>query len=257
MLDIMIYKKNSWCHQCSGKLPKTLKDYIDLPNIVKKSGNYIGILEDGVYNINKIPSTVLSNLAWWECSICNNKWNARFSCVQNGSWCPSCKRKTEQILYDFLMNNFPQLTIIRQYNPEWARNIFTDRFLQFDFLIYYNGYNHKIIIEVDGEQHFKVTFFGDNKKKQRYDTFKMIKAYHNDYHMIRIRQEDIYYNIFDWETLLTYRINNILNGNSTLMPFILSNNSNIYNEHTKLFLDNLNNQDLDQLLSNFNNLSID
>ena len=80
---------------------------------------------------------------------------------------------------------------------EWCKDI---RPLPFDFLLD----SVKVIIEVDGGQHFKfVSYFkNDVKQRQITDIYKMRKALEHGYTIIRILQEDIFYNRNDWKSNL-------------------------------------------------------
>lgn len=71
-----------WCPNCAGNTQKKIEDYINLPGLMSKNGKYIGLLEDENYNINKFPNNIHCNSAYWECSICNYKWNARYNDIQ-------------------------------------------------------------------------------------------------------------------------------------------------------------------------------
>ena len=66
----------------------------------------------------------------------------------------------------------------------------------------------KLIIEIDGIQHFKEVKYWKNdfKENQERDKYKMEQAIKNNYSIIRIIQEDIYYNKFDWKNELLINI---------------------------------------------------
>lgn len=75
-----------WCLKCSGRLNKTINDYINLPRLCGKNGSYIGILEEtGFYNSNKIPENIHTSTSYWICYFCNHKWCARYNDIQQGS----------------------------------------------------------------------------------------------------------------------------------------------------------------------------
>lgn len=214
-----------------------------------RKGRYLGLSQiDGTYNINEIPQNISTNNAGWNCGTCKNNWNATYRDIQDGTWCPYCKNKTEQIVFDFLNSINPNLIIVRQYTFESCRNNATNKLLKFDFMIYVNGYNYRIIIEVDGRQHIEETRFGDHHKIQRYDVFKMIKAYNTNHHLIRIYQEDVYYNRIDWKTILYNTIYNIFAGSVNLVPQFISRDSHFYDEHKRLLEENYRKDNIDMLL---------
>ena len=124
------------------------------------------------------------------------------SSINQGSWCPYCVNKTEQKLYDKLIILYP--TLQQQFKVEWCKN---KTFLPFDFVIPEN----KIIIELDGRQHFEqVRNWDDPKKTQENDKYKMKCANDNNYSVIRILQEDVFYDSYDWLSELNNNIKDII-----------------------------------------------
>ena len=140
---------------------------------------------------------------YFNCNICKNTFNTSLSSINNmGSFCPICKNKTEKIVYEFLLEN--NFKIIKEAKFNWCKNEETDKNFRFDFVIE----SLKLIIEVDGIQHFKEVkhFKNDLKKNQERDKYKMKQATKNNYSIIRIIQEDIYYNKYDWKKELLVNI---------------------------------------------------
>ena len=113
-----------------------------------------------------------------------------------------CVNKTEKIIYEFLLEN--NFKIIKEAKFEWCKNEETDRSFRFDFVID----NYKLIIEIDGRQHFEEVkhWKNDFKKNQERDKFKMEQAKINNYSIIRIIQEDIFKNKYDWKKELLVNI---------------------------------------------------
>jgi very-short-patch-repair endonuclease len=135
---------------------------------------------------------------------CNkgHKFISALNHVTNNKWCPYCVNKTEQKLYDKLSTLYP--TLQQQFKVEWCKN---KTFLPFDFVIPEN----KIIIELDGRQHFEqVRNWDDPKKTQENDKYKMKCANDNNYSVIRILQEDVFYDSYDWLSELNDNIKNII-----------------------------------------------
>jgi very-short-patch-repair endonuclease len=101
--------------------------------------------------------------------------------------------KGEGICYELLNQKY---NIIWSYKVDWCK--YTNC-LPFDFCIE----EYKIIIEVDGEQHFiQVSNWDPPEETRKRDKYKMEKALENGYSVIRILQEDIYYDKNDWENKL-------------------------------------------------------
>jgi very-short-patch-repair endonuclease len=95
-------------------------------------------------------------------------------------------------------------------------NEITGHYFPFDYLLEIL----KIIIELDGNQHFiQIPNRKDPLDQQERDIYKMKCANANGYSMIRIVQVDVYYNRYDWQTEL----------NNAIMKIILDNRvQNIY-----------------------------
>lgn len=86
----------------------------------------------------------------------------------------------------------------RQFRPDFCRNSETGRYLPFDFCIP----SLKIIIELDGNQHFRnIKYWKSSvENNTRRDVYKMKKANEHHYSIIRIVQEDVWMDLYDWKT---------------------------------------------------------
>ncbi len=83
----------------------------------------------------------------------------------SGRGCQLCFTKTEGILYNKLLENYPD--VISQFRAKWCKN---KKYLPFDFCIP----SKNIIIELDGGQHFKqVRNWKTPEEQQRLDIYKM------------------------------------------------------------------------------------
>ena len=137
-------------------------------------------------NGSKTPLTISrghSKKVWW---VCENKheYNAivsnRTVCNQG---CPICVNKSEKKLYEILSEKYK---IVRQFKLESCKD---KSYLPFDFCIP----ELKIIIELDGNQHFKqVMNWKSPEENFKRDIFKMEKALVEGYTIIRIYQPIIY-----------------------------------------------------------------
>lgn len=149
-------------------------------------------------NNNLKPNQVFkhsSSKYCFDCNICNNEFNSSLNHVSNGKWCPKCKHKTELVLFNWLKDN--------NYNSEkevvfdWCK--INKSYLRYDFVIE----NLKLIIELDGPQHFKqISNWQCPKKTKEKDKLKNILAFENGYRIIRIYQEIVLNNKEEWQIKL-------------------------------------------------------
>jgi very-short-patch-repair endonuclease len=140
----------------------------------------------------------------FECDKCNNSFESRLSTVTNGVWCPLCYNKTEEKLYNELMNHH---TVKRQFKPDWCKNLKTNKFLPLDFVLEDN----KIIIEQDGPQHFiQVGNWQTPELTKIHDIYKMKCANDNGFSIIRILQDDVFHNKYDWLPELLINIDKLV-----------------------------------------------
>ena len=99
-------------------------------------------------------------------------------------------------------------SIITQFKQEWCKNI---NCFPFDFCIT----EHKIIIELDGPQHFiQVSNWTPPEEQLKNDKYKEKCANDNGYSTIRIIQNDVWKDKYDWCKELCETIENIRNGNN-------------------------------------------
>lgn len=127
--------------------------------------------------------------------------------------------KDENFLFAWLNKNYPNL-FEPQFTADWAKK---KAKLRYDFV----SQQHKLIIELDGGSHFRVIpLFRMNKNKlieiQNDDMNKNKLAIINGYKIIRLCQDYIDdRNKYDWENILKYIIDNIINNSITdkFIPF--------------------------------------
>ncbi len=158
---------------------------------------------------------------WFNCDRCKNTFSSNLANISNGRWCPHCKNKTELKLYEYLKSVYPQTK--REVKFYWCKN---EQPLRFDFVI------DKIILELDGRQHFHQVWNWKTPEEVVYwDNYKMNCATEYGYKIIRIPQEWVYNDTFDWEMFI---INSIVKLNKTkLSPFIIipNNAKDMYISH--------------------------
>jgi hypothetical protein len=137
----------------------------------------------------------------------------------NGAKCPTCKTKTESKLLEKVKIIYP--TIKPQFKSDWCKNKKTDRCLPFDFIIE----EYKIIIELDGLQHFKqVSNWQSPEEANKRDIYKMKCANQNGYSIIRLLQEDVYSDKYDWLSELKINIKKIKKDKIIQNIFLCKNN---------------------------------
>jgi very-short-patch-repair endonuclease len=130
--------------------------------------------------------------------------------------CPSCINKTEFKFFNKIQEFYPMLK--RQYKVEWCKNKIC---LPFDFVIE----ELKIIIEIDGPQHFtQVSNWTSPEIQIEKDKYKIICANNNGFSVIRLLQNDILKDNFNWIEELNLNILKIINESKTQNIFICKNN---------------------------------
>ena len=140
-----------------------------------------------------IPRQVLkhSNKKYWmDCEKCKLSFEIALGHACTGNWCSFCKHKTEGKLYDKLLPTYT--SIVTQFKQEWCRKV---QELRFDFCIL----ERHIIIELDGRQHFQqVQNWSSPQEQHENDLYKQQCANENGFSVIRILQEDVWNDTYDW-----------------------------------------------------------
>jgi len=173
-----------WCPFCNNK--KLCED-LDCVPCGNKSFNSEEKSEFWDYEKNdKNPRDVFKSSHekyWFRCEHKHSFEMRLYSISCDGSWCRFCKNKTEKKFAVWLENE--KYSFEREKKFDWCKH---KTFLPFDFVLE----KEKIIIELDGPQHFKqVMNWQPPEITQARDKFKQKKAYKNGYTLIRIPQEDV------------------------------------------------------------------
>ena len=136
------------------------------------------------------------NKFWFQCDVCNHDFQSiLINITCGGNWCPHCVNKTEQMFQCWFKDNY-EYKLESQKRFKWCKNTDTNRDLPFDFCIP----DLKLIIEIDGEQHFKQVWnWKAPELQQERDVYKMNLALEKGYTIIRIYQPDIYSNKNNWD----------------------------------------------------------
>ena len=93
-------------------------------------------------------------------------------------------------MYETMKQIYPMM--IRQFKQDWCKRLLH---LPFDFCIP----ECKIIIELDGAQHFRqIRNWSSPEEQFENDKYKEDCANENGYSVIRLLQEDVFYDTYDW-----------------------------------------------------------
>ncbi len=157
---------------------------------------------------------------WLNCKVCKKPFRSRAKSVEGGCGCPKCKNKTEKKMQKQLVKS--GINVIREYTPEQFEDDKNLKRKRFDFLV--EGSN--IIIELDGEQHFKyIELYKTPLEQVQYnDNLKMKSANDLGYSIIRIYQPDVHFNKYDWTNNILRCIEQINSDNIVQNLFICSDN---------------------------------
>ena len=157
---------NSWCPYCSV-VSKLFCDayndnYLKCKHCYNKSfanhekSKYLDKNKNNNIDFNYVICNA-SVKYWFICQMCSHSFDAKLPNIKTGYWCPLCKNKTEKKLKQWFEYNNIYITYQPKY--DWCINDKTNRHLPFDFVIE----DKKLIIELDGIQHFKyVSKFNNN-----------------------------------------------------------------------------------------------
>lgn len=163
-----------------------------------------------------------------------------------GHWCPLCKNKTEHLVKTKLNEHYD---VEHQVKFDWCKNN-NNNFLPFDLVIK----NKKIIIEIDGEQHFKqISNWTAPEITRKTDLQKMKNANLQGYKIIRIFQLDIFNNKYDWIKTLLFFVKILEKYNNIKRIYISSNLwYNIYdNVNNRISIKLNETEDYDKVINNY------
>ena len=214
-----ISNNKSWCSYCTSR---KLCDKSDCKLCLDKSfASHPRAIFWSEKNENINPRNVFknSNYKYWFYCGKGHEFETILGSISNmNSWCPFCINKTEAILYDKIIQTYT--SIIRQFKQDWCKNK-NNNYLSFDFCIP----EHKSIIELDGRQHFtQVRNWSSPEEQFENDKYKEKCANDNGYSTIRIVQEDVWNDVYDWCKELCEAIEKIKNGNEIVNIYLCKNN---------------------------------
>ncbi len=164
------------------------------------------------------------------CLSCKQFFEQRAKDHLQGQGCRNCKNKTQILFYAFLREQFGEDTFITEktFNDCKHKNC-----LPFDFFCE----ELNLAIELDGRQHFvEVPTFRDTLEERQYKDFiKMKYLLENKISLIRIFQEDVYDNTFNWRDALIESVNMIRVNRDSNFQFIYLSKKNIYDDYKQKF----------------------
>ncbi|AYV76702.1 MAG: restriction endonuclease [Terrestrivirus sp.] len=226
-----IYHLNAFCPYCGHKKLCDKNDCIDCYNKSfashEKSKFYIESQSLKPREFFKYAS----HIGIFYCNKCKTNFQIKIAQVSQGIWCQNCRTTTENKLYDKLIEFYPNLKRQKKFDDLKSDK---NRHYLFDFCIEEN----KIIIELDGLQHFEQVFnWKSPESQQQSDFIKMKYANNNGYSIIRILQEDVYKNAYDWLNELIGVINKIITDQKIQNIFMCRNDEYIlYKENFCLYM---------------------
>ena len=211
-----ITNMNSWCGFCANK---KLCDNEDCKTCFNKSflshpKSIFWSSKNGTLKPREVFKSSMTKCLF----VCEklHEFESSLNSISNmGSWCPKCVNKTETKLYELIIPFYPSMII--QYKQDWCKN---KQCLPFDFCIPEDN----IIIELDGNQHFKqVSNWQSPEENFENDKYKENCANENGYSTIRIIQEDVWNDKYDWCKELCEAIENIKNVNKIVNIYLCKN----------------------------------
>jgi Probable Zinc-ribbon domain/Protein of unknown function (DUF559) len=166
----------------------------------------------------------------FNCDTCNHEFHSVLASISLGTWCPYCVNKTELKLYQWLTEVVPDME--REKTFEWCVNENTGKCFRYDF----HSQTMKLLIELDGPQHFtQVSNWGCPIQSQQRDILKMKKANENGYSVLRLLQEDVLYDVYDWKNELLQVFKNHQKENITNIYLCKNEEYECYNHGITLY----------------------
>ena len=194
------------CPKCSNNVKFDTLEFIEKAKQIHKDKYIYSKVE---YINNRIPIIII-------CKIHGEFTQKPDVHTNQKCGCPSCVNKTEFLFLKKIQEHYP--TLKKQYKVEWCKN---KNYLPFDFVIE----ELKIIIEIDGPQHFvQVANWTSPKIQKETDKYKINCANENGFSVIRLLQIDILKDNFVWIEELKLSISKINNEQKIQNIFICKNN---------------------------------
>lgn len=210
--------KNCWCYYCSHHR------MCENDNCDMCFNSSFASIERSKFlnNKNVNPRQLFKNSGIkykFNCDTCNEEFDMKITHVTySNAWCPYCINKSEKKLHEELIKHH---NVKRQFRANWCKNANTNKYLPFDFVIEHL----KIIIELDGPQHFKqISKWKSPIMTRNNDIYKIKCANDNGYSIIRILQKDVWHDRYNWLDELIENINKIIDDNVVQNIYMCKNN---------------------------------
>ena len=220
-LNDITSKRPTWCPYCTNKNMCLEDNCIYCYNksfASHEKSKYWNTERNGETNPRKLFKCS-SNKYWFDCDKCSHTFEGGLNHITNKNeprWCPFCNNKTEGKLYKIMKEIYPSISY--QLRVDWCKNV---SYLPYDFYIL----NLNIIIELDGPQHFRqIMDWKSPEEQNKTDKYKEKCANENGYSIIRILQEDVFNDNYDWKTELVNNIEKIKINNIIQNIYMCKNN---------------------------------
>jgi transposase-like protein len=136
----------------------------------------------------------------FHCLACDRDFSSKLRDISRGTWCPMCLFKTESLVNAYLELSSHRFT----FNVGDVPNPIGPSSLRTDWVV--TTSRGIIAIELDGNQHFTgIEHWGGEEalgRARARDAFKMLYHLAHDHRFIRLHQEDVLMDRFDWKTAL-------------------------------------------------------
>ena len=157
----------SGCPQCANKLSgmRTIQRQLSINGSLQSSG--LSCVDEWNYEKNSIdPSEITKSSnkkVWWKCKDCGYEWKASPNCRGKGHRCPRCvenqivssiQKKTQ----DYILSNYKYELKHERDCSILPKNPKTNYSMPYDNEIIISE-DSRLIIEVNGEQHYNITEF--------------------------------------------------------------------------------------------------
>lgn len=140
--------------------------------------------KNGTLTPNEVTKSS-NKIVWWTCKTCSHEWESTISNRSNGNGCSQCKEsKGEKTIRCLLERN--SINFIPQYEFDGLVGL-GGKNLRFDFAIFDKNDNLELLIEYDGEFHYKKIHENDSHEViVVHDSFKNDYCLKNRIKLLRI-----------------------------------------------------------------------
>ncbi len=153
---------------------------------------------------------------WFDCDKCSHEFCSVLYSIHKGRWCPLCKNKTEQKVYEYLITKY-----------ETEREI-----EKMDFTISIGKI--QLDIEIDGDQHFKqVSNWQSPEYTLKNDRKKMNNSFTLNKSCIRIYQPDVFDDNIRWKELIDSCVEKELDRKGKPFIYISKRHVEMYEDHVE------------------------